>query len=294
MRQRWPNLLKPRSSISLIKGLCAGLAFLFGAATSQAYENRITPKAASEKLQNTEKMTIHEKLGGQLDLNLPVVNESGQTIALSNYFKSGKPVILSLIYYTCPGLCNYHLNGLFEGLKNVDWTPGNQFEMVVLSFDPKEGSDVAAGKKTNYLQLYGRPEAAPGVHFLTASQETIAAVTSSVGFNYQWDEASKQWEHSSAAIFLSPTGSITRYLHGVMFEDRNIRLALTEAADGKIGTFVDQMIWYCFMFDPKLSKYTFYSYRLVQAGGVLIILFLMLLVIPQWWGGPKGQRSSHP
>ncbi len=256
------------------------------------YENRITPQAPTEKIRNAEKMGIQEKLGVELDLSLPLVNEKGESVVLGSFFNSQKPVILSLVYYTCPGLCNFHLNGVFEALKKVDWNPGEKFEIVAISFDAKEGPDVAKAKKQSYVDLYGRPAAAAGIHFLTANQETIAAITKKVGFNYKWDEPSKQWAHSSAAILVSPQGKITRYLHGIMFEPKDLRLALTEASDGKIGSFVDQMIWYCFMYDPQLSKYTFYAFRLVQLGGVLVVMFLMALVIPHLWRS-REPRSSH-
>lgn len=267
-------------------------AGLLGPASGWAYENTLTPAPAGEQIRDAEKMGIQEKLGVDLDLTLPLKNEKGESVLLGDYFKSHKPVILSLVYYTCPGLCNFHLNGLFDGLKGVDWNPGDKFEVVAVSFDPKEGPEVAGPKKQNYLEMYGRPQAAAGLHFLTADQETIAALTKKVGFNYKWDEPSKQWAHSSAAILVSPEGKITRYLHGIMFEPKDLRLALTEATDGKIGSFVDQMIWYCFMYDPKLSKYTIYAFRLVQMGGLLVVMFLMALVIPHWWRS-RQPRSSH-
>lgn len=268
------------------------LASLLGSATAWSYENKLTPAPAGEKIRDAEKMGIQEKLGTTLDLNLPFTNEKGEQVVLGDYFKSHKPVVLSLIYYTCPGLCNYHLNGLFEGLKGVDWNPGEKFDVVAISFDPKEGPEVAGPKKQNYIDMYGRPDTAAGVHFLTANQETIAALTQKVGFSYKWDEPTKQWAHSSAAIFVSPEGKVTRYLHGIMFEPKDLRLALTEATDGKIGSFVDQMIWYCFMYDPQLSKYTIYAFRLVQIGGLLVVMFLMALVIPHWWKS-RLPRSSH-
>lgn len=256
-----------------------------------SYENQITPMAPGEKIQGAEKMSIQEKLGTELDLNLPLKNEQGQIVKLGSFFSGHKPVVMSLVYFNCPGLCNFHLNGLIEGLKQVDWTPGDKFELLAISFDPKEGPEVGNPKKQNYMELYGRPEAVKGVHFLTADEKTIAALTQKVGFNYKWDESSKQWAHSSAAIMVSPKGTVTRYLHGIIFDPKDLRLALTEASNGKIGTFVDQMIWYCYMYDPHLSKFTFYAFRLVQLGGVVVILFLMVLVLPHLWRWREPRRS---
>lgn len=281
-----PKLRSNLFSLTLV------LVSLLGPATARSYENTLTPSPAGEKIRDAEKMGIQEKLGVELDLTLPLTNEKGEKVVLGDYFKSHKPVILSLVYYTCPGLCNYHLNGVFEGLKAVDWNPGEKYEILAISFDPKEGPQVAGPKKQNYMEMFGRPQTAAGVHFLTGSPDSIAAITKKVGFNYKWDEASKQWAHSSAAIFVSPEGKITRYLHGIMFDPKDLRLALTEATDGKIGSFVDQMIWYCFMYDPKLSKYTIYAFRLVQMGGLLVVMFLMALVIPHWWRS-RQPRSSH-
>jgi protein SCO1/2 len=201
---------------------------------------------------------------------------------LKDYFSDQRPVILSLVYYSCPSLCNFHLNGVFDVLKKVDWPLGDKYKLVTLSFDPSETAEVAAAKRRNYLQLLGQPKAEKGIHFLTASKETILAVTGQVGFNYQWDEASQQWAHASAAIVLSPDGQISRYLHGIQFEAKDVKLALSDATEGRIGSFVDQMIWYCFMYDPKASKYTIYSFRLVQVASGLMLVLLLAWFVPFW------------
>ncbi len=239
--------------------------------------------SSSEKPRELKDIGIEEKLGTKVDLGLTVNNEQGQPVLLSTYFSSNKPVIFSLVYYSCPGLCNFHLNGLFEGLKNVDWNPGRDFEVVALSFDHRENAEMAAEKKKNYIEMYGRGSVVEsGIHFLTASEDTIQKIASQVGFKYKWNNEANEWAHASAAIVVSPEGKISRYLHGIMFDAKDIRLALTEGGQGKIGTFVDQMIWYCFKYDPKKSKYTLYAFRLVQAGGLLMVLVLAALVIPNW------------
>lgn len=256
---------------------------VLGSGAAPAYDGRPAPLTADKAPRGTENIGITENLGGKLTLSLPVVDEDGNTRQLSEYFHPGRPVIFSLIYYSCPGLCNFHMNGVVEALKGVDWNPGDKFEVVALSFDPKEGPELAAAKKANYVNLYERPDAGrKGLHFLTASQATIDQLTKDVGFKYRWDEASQEWAHASAAVLISPEGKITRYLHGIMFDAKDVKLALSESTEGKIGNIVDKMIWYCFMYDPKQSKYTLAAFRLVQLGGALIVLVMAALLVPQW------------
>jgi len=256
--------------------------FLLGSTAAFAYDGKPASLPADKPARGTEGIGITENLGGKLTLSMPVVDESGQTKQLAEYFNSGKPVIFSLIYYQCPGLCNFHMNGLVDALKGVDWNPGDKFEVVALSFDPNEGPNLAAAKKINYVNLLERPEAAKGMHFLTASAATIDQLTKDVGFKYRWDAAANEWAHASAAVMISPEGKITRYLHGIMFDAKDVKLALSESTEGKIGSFVDKMIWYCFMYDPKQSKYTLAAFRLVQLGGALIVLIMAGLLVPQW------------
>lgn len=241
-----------------------------------------TRASSTEKPEIINKIGIIENLGAQLPLDLNVTNENNESVPLRSFFHKDQPVVLSLVYYSCPGLCNFHLNGFFEALKNVEWSPGNKFQLLALSFDAKEKSDLAKAKKETYLKLYGRPGTEGGIHFLTADEDTVKAIASTVGFNFVWDDKEQQWAHGSAAVMISPEGKITRYLHGVIFEPNNIRLALTEAGQGKTGSFVDQMVMYCFKYDPKQSKYVLYAFRLVQLGGGLIVLILGLLLIPAW------------
>lgn len=280
-----------RSSRILILSLL-GLVTATGA-KSLGYEPKLPNLASSQAMNNTAEFKIQEKLGTNIDMNLAVTDEEGNSRTLKDYFKSGHPVILSLVYYSCPSLCNFHLNGLFDTFKAVDWKAGDKFTFIALSFDAKETAEVAAAKRRNYLQLLGEPKSEKGIHFLTASQPTISAVASTVGFNYKWDEANKQWAHSSAAIVISPKGEITRYLHGIQFSEKDFKLALSDATQGKIGTFVDQMIWYCFMYDPKVSKYTIYAFRLVQIAGALVVILLSIWLLPIWLRQKAAARAQR-
>ena len=247
-----------------------------------AYDGKPAPKVSDEKPKELQEIGIDEKLGQSLDLSLKVTNEDGQVVTLGSFFDGKTPVILSLVYYSCPSLCNLHLNVVVSTLKDLDWSVGNKFKVVAVSFDPKETSDVAKQKKANYLKEYNRKGTENGWAFATASQESIDSLTKQVGFKYKWDDQNQEWAHASAAIVVTPEGKISRYLHGVHFEPQSFKLALGEATNGKIGTLVEKMVWYCFKYDPKQSKYTLYAFRLVQLGGGLIILVLSAVLIPFW------------
>lgn len=237
---------------------------------------------STDKPKDFEDIGITEHLGEKLDLNLTFKDENGADVRLGQYFDGHHPAMISLVYYSCPGLCNLHLNGVVDTLKEMDWSPGQKFQVIAISFDAKEKSDVAAGKKASYMKVYNRAGTENGFHFLTADQATIDKITGQIGFKYKWNEEAKDWSHASAAVVSTPDGKIARYLHGIMFEPKTMKLALNEATEGRIGSLVDKMIWYCFRYDPHQSKYTLYAFRLVQLGGVLMILLLAVWLLPVW------------
>ncbi len=245
-----------------------------------AYTGQEPLKAATEMPDELSGVKIEEKIGQHLDLTQNVTTEKGELLPLSTFFKSHKPVIFSPVYFNCPGLCNFHLNGLTETLKSVDWSPGNQFEIVAFSFDGREKSDVAAKKKENYLKTYGRSGTENGWHFVTADEATIKTLMNQVGFSYRWNEKAGEWSHASAAIVVAPDGTISRYLHGIQFEPRDVKLALNEASNGKVGNIVDSVMLYCFKYDRHQSKYGLQVYRVMQLAGALTIAILALWLIP--------------
>jgi protein SCO1/2 len=237
-------------------------------------------KPASEMPAELKDVGIEEKIGATIDLSMLVTNEAGEKVALSTFFKKNKPVVLSPIYFNCPGLCNFHLNGFVDTLKTLDWSIGNQFEMVAFSFDPKESAEVAAKKKASYLKVYGRDGAEKGWHFVTADQDTVNKLTQTVGFKFKWNEKVNDWSHASAAIVVSPEGKISRYLHGIQFDTRDVKLALNEAADGKVGNIVDSVMLYCFKYDRHQSKYGLQVFNLMKIAGALTVVVLALWLIP--------------
>lgn len=223
---------------------------------------------------------IKEHLGESIDLNLQVRNEAGQLVALGSFFKSHKPVMLSPVYFNCPGLCNYHFNGVVESLQKIDWNPGDKFEVIAFSFDSKEGSELAQAKKANYMKMYNRAGTEGGFHFLSADEATIKKLTASLGFEYRWNEQAKEWSHASAAIVITPDGKISRYLHGIAFEPKDMKLALNEASNGKIGNIIDSVVLFCFKYDEHKSKYGLEVFRVVQLGGALMVLILAFWLTP--------------
>lgn len=282
----------------LIRWAAIGLVFASFVSAAHAnqghegYKGPSNPRPAQELPEEFKDIGIDEKMGVTLDKSLPLINEKGETVTLGSFFHASRPVILSLVYFNCPGLCNYHLNGLTDGMKELDWSIGDKFTVLSISFDPKESFETAAKKKETYLKVYGRPSARDDWHFLTASPETIKALTASVGFKYKWVEQSKEWAHGSAAIVLTPEGKVSRYLPGVMFEKKDLRLALTEASNGKIGNFVDHFVMFCFRYDHKQSKYTLYAFNVMKAGSGISVLLLGLWMIPFWVRSYRNKRNS--
>ena len=272
--------------------IISGLLFTSMNVFAVDYTGKPEPKPAHEKPKEMEGVGIEEKLGTQLDLNIPFVDENGQNVTLSQYFDGKTPVILSMVYYSCPGLCNFHLNGLVDGLKGVDWNIGQNFKMIEISFDPKENNQMAFAKKQNYLKVYNRPGAEKSWHFLTGTPESIKKITENIGFKYKWIESEQEWSHASAAIVTTPSGILSRYLPGVFFESRDLKLALNEATKGKIGTFIDSLVLYCFQYNPHQSKYTLAAFNVMKLGGGITVLLMTLWLLPFWRRSLRKKEES--
>lgn len=238
---------------------------------------------ASTTAPDLKDVGIIERQGTTVDIhNLVFTDESGQTVKLSKYFESKKPVILSLVYYGCPNLCTLVLNGLTDGMRSMTWDAGNQFEVVTVSIDPTEGPDLANTKKKAHLDVYRRMGADRGWHFLTGKEDQIKKLASQIGFAYHYDEKSKEYAHAAGIFVLSPTGMISRVLYGVEFSGRDLKLALLEASNGKVGSFGDRILLYCYKYDPLARGYSFYAMRIVQAGAAVTILVLFAYLYWFW------------
>ena len=240
-----------------------------------------------------EGVDVIEKLGRNVDLDLQFTAENGYQVPLSSFFHSGKPVILNLVYYTCPMLCNLVLNGQMAAMKDVAWTAGNEFEVVTISIDPNDNFDIARKKKALYLEEYGK--AGANWHFLIDYKGNVKTLAEQVGFRYRWDEQQKQFAHAAAIMFLTPDGHISRYLYGVKFKPRDVRLALSEASEGKLGTAGDKFLLFCFHYDAEARSYVPFARNIMRAGGVAIVLILgsVLTLLWRWERKYRTPLSDH-
>jgi protein SCO1/2 len=231
---------------------------------------------APAELQN---IGIDEKSGQTLPLDLKFVDEKGQSVELRKYFHNNRPVVLQLSYFGCPSLCSLVSNGLVESLNDLTLTMGKEFEVINVSFDPAETARLAKLKKQSFLDAYNRPAGGEAWHFLTGNPAEIKQLTDAVGFRYKWVESSRQFSHPAVLILLTPDGKISRYLYGVKYEPRTLRLSLVEASEGKIGTTVDRFLLTCFHYDSYAGKYTPIAMTIMRGAGVLTVLVIATVIV---------------
>jgi protein SCO1/2 len=214
-------------------------------------------------------VTFKQRLGEQLPLDARLKDESGATVALGDYFTSGKPVVLAFVYYRCPMLCTQVMNGISSALKPLTYVPGQDFEVVLVSFDPRDTPKDAADKERTHLQYWSTESTADGWHFLTADEPTIARLTSAAGFTYRWDESTQQFAHVSGLLVVTPSGTLSRYFYGIEYSPKELRLALVESSEGKVGSLVDNLLLYCFHYDPEAGRYGAVVMNVIRLGGVV-------------------------
>jgi protein SCO1/2 len=227
-------------------------------------------------------VTIEQNLNHQVPLDLIFRDEFGRALPLSTYFNGHKPVLLALVYYTCPMLCNLVLTGMESSLRAISLDPGRDFEVVAVSFDPHDTPEIAAAKRANYLQRYRRPNTANGWHFLTGDETSIKSLTSAVGFRYKLDPATGQYAHASAIMILTPEGRLSRYYYGVEYAPRDVRLGLVEASQNKIGSPMDQILLFCYHYDPATGKYGAIAMNMVRFGGATFVLICGTFLVFAW------------
>ncbi|OLC96550.1 MAG: SCO family protein [Acidobacteria bacterium 13_1_40CM_4_58_4] len=216
---------------------------------------------------------IEQHLDQQIPPDLTFRDESGKTVRMGDYFGK-RTMILNLVYYNCPMLCGEVLSGLTSALRVLRFDLGREFEVITVSFDPRETPQIAAEKKKQYLERYGRKGAEQGWHFLTGQQDAIAALTKSAGFQYEYDAKTNQFAHTTAIMVLTPKGKIAQYYYGVEYAPKDLRLGLIEASQNKIGNLVDQVLLYCYHYDPATGKYGAVIMRVVRLAGLATILLL--------------------
>jgi protein SCO1/2 len=230
-------------------------------------------KAATEQIPILKEIGIDQKLGAALPLDLEFNDEAGGVVKLRQFF-GPRPVVLALVYYGCPMLCTQVLNGLAGSLQGVPFAVGQDYDVVVVSFDPGETPAMAAERKHQFVRRYIRDVREANIHFLTGREASIKALTGAVGFRYAWDQTTSQFAHPAAITVLTADGRVSRYLYGVEFAPRDVKLALVEASEGRIGTLVDQAMLFCYHYDPERGRYGFVIMNVVRAGGVLTLLAL--------------------
>lgn len=263
-----------KERIFKILGIAARMTFALLVAIASSLTGYAQQTALPPALRD---VGIDQRLNEQAPLDLVFTNEAGEPVRLGDFF-SNRPVILTLVYYECPMLCTQVLNGLTGSLKSLSFDIGNEFQVVTVSFDPKETAELAARKKQSYLGRYERPTAEYGWHFLTGDQESINRLTSAVGFRYSFDAQTNQFAHASGIMVLTPDGRISRYFYGIEYAPRDLKLALVESSGGKIGSPVDQVLLFCYHYDPTTGKYGLAVMNVIRAAGAVTIIGLIALI----------------
>ena len=220
---------------------------------------------------------IEQKMGAQVPVDLPFDDESGRPVTLRQYL--GKPVILALVYYQCPSLCNMVLNGVLRSVKTLSMTAGDEYDIVAVSFDPRETPEMAASKKVSYVKGYGRPGAERGWHFLTGAQASSKTLAEAVGFHYAFDPVTNQYAHGSAIMVLTPEGKVTRYFYGIEYPARDVRFGLEDASNRRIGSPIDAVLLYCYHYDPANGTYGLVIMNALRVAGLATVAALATFMI---------------
>ncbi len=279
--------------VSRRAAVVAGVMMLAATAVSAQHGGRgLQPQAGlpSDQMPGAlQNVGFEQRLDAMLPLDLTFRNEDGREVALGEYFGK-RPVLLAFVYYECPMLCSQVLNGITSALMALDERAGREFDVVAVSFDPREQPPMAAAKKKSYLDRYNRANAERGWHFLTGSEASIAALTEAAGFKFAWDEQTQQYAHASGFVIATPEGRLSRYFFGIEYAPRDLKFALMESSAGRIGSLVDQVLLYCYHYDPETGSYSFVAMRAVRLGGAVTLLALVGFVVVAL---RREQRAGH-
>ncbi len=272
----------------LLRVVCGCAAFSLCCFASAQAPPPIPPDEIPKGL---EGVGIKENLGQVAPLDTPFLDENGKEVTLRGYLKPGRPIILTPVYYKCTMLCSPLLNGLVNGLNDVELSAGKEFEIVTFSFDPSEQPELAEVKKRAYLTQYTRESAKEGWHFLTGTEENIKAMCDGIGFGFQ--AQGDEFAHSSAIIFITPEGKIARYINNVVFEPRDLKFALIETSQGAIGSPMEKFLLYmCFNYDPLANSYTASVMKIMRLGGLVMVLVMAVGLSFLWWRGSRNSGSE--
>lgn len=290
------NIKQKRQGLALI---LSSFFVLFISAPGFSYDTKNpTPHDIEREKKKMENVGIDfDKLGENIDTNLIFFDEQGNPAPLKEFFVDDKPVLLSMVYYKCPGLCNFHMNGVVAALDKVRLSVNKDYRWLSVSMDVSETPELAADKKQTYLDQEAKNDEAKqdqlkqGWKFLTGDEKNVETLTEQLGFTYRWDGETNQFAHAAAIYTITPDGKIAQIIPGIEFLPQTIQLSLVDAAKGQIGTIVDRISLFCFQFDPKKNKYTVYAYNFMKVGGVLTILLLLIFLVPNFYKSIKKDNS---
>jgi protein SCO1/2 len=274
-RRRPRRQERPLRKTSLIFGLLAGLSVQAWAA------DPVLPK-------ELDGVGVDEKLGASIDLDLEFMGTDGYPHKLREYFFQKRPVVLNLVYYTCPMLCNLVLNGQTASLREIPWTPGKEYDVITISIDPTETWNLAAQKRATVMSSFERP--APGWRFFTDIDGNVKRLANQIGWRYKYDQRGRQYAHASAIMVLTPEGKISRYLYGIKYSPRDVRLALAEASEEKIGMTMERVLLMCFHYDPQAGSYVLFATRVMKLGGLLTMSVIAFFLWRLWRQERRGRR----
>ena len=285
IRQLWcySQRVQERKQIAVVGALilCGSFLGLGSSVFAQAWGQGPPPMTSETtsdgKPRMLEDVGIDQKLDSQLPLDLVFKDESGGSVRLGDYFGK-KPVVISLVYFNCPMLCNQVLNGLTGSMDTLSFEIGKEFEVVTVSFDPRETPELARDKKDTYIKWYKRPGAAEGWHFLTGDKHEIDKLAAAVGFRYRYDPATNQFAHASGIMLATPEGKLARYFYGIEYAPRDLKLGLIEASENKIGSPVDKLLLYCYHYDPASGKYGPVVMKMIRLGGAATMIGFVAMV----------------
>jgi len=243
---------------------------------------------ATARLPQLDGVSFKQRLNTQLPLDARFKDETGRDVTLGQYFDGQRPVVLAFVYYSCPMLCTQIMNGVSRAVKVLPFSAGKDFDVVFVSFDPRDRFETAAAKKTALMNYWSMQNQSGAWHFLTGEEPQIKAVTSAAGFFYKWDEPTQQFAHMSGVLVITPDGRLSRYFYGIEYSPKELRLALVESGQGHIGSLVDELLLYCYHYDPANGRYGAVVMNLVRIGGVLTVVLLGTFIALMRW------RETHP
>lgn len=249
------------------------------------------PPGPKDRPAQLEGIDLVDHSGDSVPLDVMLVDETGKPVRLGDFLGHGRPVVVQLLYFDCPMLCSLVLNGFVDAAKELDWSPGKDYDVLAVSFDPRDKPEVAAKKKANYAAALGKGEA--GWHFLTGSENQVRTLADALGFGYKWVPEQKQFAHAAGLFVLTPEGKISRTLYGIQFPSKELKLSLVEAGEGKLGSPLDKLILFCFHYDPETHKYAMVATNVMKLGGLVTMVLLGGFVVVLWSRDRRRHHAGH-